>query len=86
MGDVFDEVSRVNDWCSQVGLSFGDRDSQMLRRLTIARGACVHCRSQDHAKSSGIAFNYRYHLYQELVLLRSELWDRYHLRYDQLKK
>ena len=44
MSDVLDEVRRVNDWCSQVGLAFGDRESQMLRRLTIARGTCVQCR------------------------------------------
>ena len=76
------EVERVNEWRARLtsniqggntlcGKECSSRDESECHPVTPSK------------KAARFAKDYRYWLYCELVLLRSELRDRYHLRHDQ---
>jgi hypothetical protein len=73
MRDLLAEVGRVEEWRAHLDL-----------RSSTGNTFRTEAKLSMEKKIAKVAKDYRFWLYQELVLLRSELWDRYHLRHDQV--
>jgi hypothetical protein len=79
MLELFAEVECVDRWCFRRGQLPA---SSMVVHKPTPRTRNTY--ATPTAKSICVAKHVRFWFYQELILLRSELWDRYRLRLDQV--
>jgi hypothetical protein len=82
MEALLEDAAFVDKWCGDYGFIPGSHSAQKVYRKTATRKRPAGKKLESVYRS--VANNSRIWTYQELVLLRAELWCRYHLRHDQL--